>query len=472
MARPADHPASRSRRRQSRRRTSAAVACGLAWCLAVARAATGDEPPFAVGAPAVVAGDAASATEDYLELSRHRDGVAEAAALGRRILREHASDPAVLDALAWGILTDDTLHRPDLALALAASTAAVQATDGEDRDALETRALALFRLGRHDEAAVVQRRAIALATDDPSTRLVLEENLRGFLDPRPPAGPTDDERIHTIEEAAIALVESGMAVSVVDLLDRAATTPCTVAPAAPAAEPLTAEALYERVRPSVVIMAALEPDPETGALEVSLATGFVIHASGVVVTNFHVVDAPEAPVLVAMTADGAVHPVTHILAVSPLADVAICRLGGTHDLPALGCVTTSRPGTRLHALSHPDAAFWSLTEGILSRFFPLREDGRAKTMFSTTADFAVGSSGGPVVDDCGNVVGMVSSTLAIYAADGFARRGARRPARRQRAARSPAATMTQADQPPGDFQMGLNMCVPAADILALLRAGP
>jgi hypothetical protein len=463
MAHSSEHLVSRFSRRPSWR----TVACGLAWCLAVGRTATGDEPPFAVAQPAVVAGDAVAATGNYLERSRRRDGRAEAAALGRRILRDHASDPAVLDALAWGILTDDTLRRPDLALALEASTIAVRATDGEDRDALETHALALFRLGRRDEAVAVQRRAIALAADDPSTRLVLEENLRGYVDPRPPDGPTDDERIRTIEDAAFALVESGKAVGVADLLDRAATTPCAVPPATPAGEPLTAEALYERVRPSVVIMAALEPDPETGELEVSLATGFVVHASGVVVTNFHVIDAPDSPVLVAMTADGSVYAVADILAVSPLADVAICRLGGTHDLPALGCVTTSRPGTRLHALSHPDAAFWSLTEGILSRFFTLREDGRAKTMFTTTADFAVGSSGGPVVDDCGNVVGMVSSTQAIYAADGPVRRGG---ARRRTVARADLAPET--DQPPGDFQMGLNMCVPAADILALMRAGP
>jgi serine protease Do len=462
MVRGTEHPASWSPSRRSRRLTSVAVACGLAWCLAVGRAATGDQPPATVSR---LADDAAAVTADYLELSRHRAGVAEAAALGRRFLREHASDPVVLDALAWGILTDGTLQRPDLALALEASAMAVRVTDGADGDALETHALALFRLGRRDEAAAMQRRAIALTADDPSTRLVLEENLRGYLDPRPPAGPTDDERIRTLEDAAFALIESGRAVSVADLLDRASTTPCTVPLAAPAEEPLTAEALYERVRPSVVILAALEPDQETGVLEVSLATGFVVHASGVVVTNFHVVDAPDSPVLVAMTADGSVHAVSGILAVSPLADVAICRLEGTHDLPALACVTSARPGARLHVLSHPDAAFWSFTEGILSRFFALREDGRAKTMFTTTADFAVGSSGGPVVDACGNVVGMVSSTLAIYAAEGPVRRGA---ARR----RAPAALAPETEQPPGDFQMGLNMCVPAADILALVRAGP
>ncbi|MFM7041716.1 MAG: hypothetical protein ACKO35_05965, partial [Planctomycetaceae bacterium] len=76
------------------------------------------------------------------------------------------------------------------------------------------------------------------------------------------------------------------------------------------------------------------------------------------------------------------------------------------------------------------------------------------------------------------VVGMVSSTLAIYAAEGSARRGARTDVRGRaravprKAARIPAAVHPDIDQPAGDFQMGLNMCVPAADILALLGAKP
>jgi serine protease Do len=64
----------------------------------------------------------------------------------------------------------------------------------------------------------------------------------------------------------------------------------------------------------------------------------------------------------------------------------------------------------------------------------------------------VGSSGGPLVDDCGNVVGMVSSTLAVYAGNDDAHAAGR------------------GEESPGDFQMGLNMCVPAADILRLTRA--
>jgi S1-C subfamily serine protease len=236
------------------------------------------------------------------------------------------------------------------------------------------------------------------------------------------------------------------------LLSRAGVEPIHVDVLPPADRPLRGDELFERVRKSVVVMAGLEPRTEGPGHDLSLATGFVIHPTGLVVTNYHVVDLPGAPVLAAQMPDGIVHPVTEILAVSPFADIAVCRLDGVDGLTPLPLLADARPGLRLHALSHPDGALYSLTEGILSRSFVYRADGQAKTMFTTTVDFAVGSSGGPLVDDCGNVVGMVSSTLAVYAGNDDAHAAGR------------------GEASPGDFQMGLNMCVPAADVLRLTQA--
>jgi len=408
-----------------------------------------------------VAADAETLLDEYFELADRPGGRERAEVLGGRILRWHADDALVLDTLAWRILTTEPLEHRDLPLAVRAARQAHALTGGDDREVVETYARALVMSGNRDEGIAVHRRAIELSADDPSTRLVLEEILRGYLDPPPDPGPTDDERLRELERAAAALVAAGRAVPVADLLDRADVNPCRVEVLPPREERLDPEKLFERIRPSVVVMAALEPDPETGVDDITIAAGFCIHESGIVVTNFHVVDIPAATVLVALTAEGHVHPVTRLLAVSPFADIAICQLDGARGLPALPCSAAGRPGMRLHALGHPDGALWSFTQGILSRSFTVREDGQARTMLTTTADFAVGSSGGPLVDDRGNVVGMVASTLAIYATDEEARR------------RRPAATDEPADAPAagGDFQMGLNMCVPAADILRLVGGG-
>lgn len=428
----------------------------------------------------------------YFEQAMRRRGREVAAELGEQLLREHADDALTLDSLAWRILTDESLRHRDVELAVRAAEKAHEITAGTDCEVLETYARGLIAVGRRDEGLAVHRRAIELAHGEPSVRLVLEEILQAYLDP-PLLEPTDDELIADLEAAAEALVARGEAVPVAALLADTGVSPCHVDLPQPSERSLSGEELYERVRPSVVVMATLEPDPETGEDELTLASGFVIHPSGIVATNFHVVDAPQAPVLVAMTAAGRVFPVTKILAVSPAADIAICQLETDDNLPALPLTADARPGSRLHALSHPDGAFWSLTEGILSRFFTLREDGQTIRMFTTTADFAVGSSGGPLVDDRGNVVGMVSSTLAIYAQEGTPPR--REPLDTLEDEAAAAEDMFAEDHTDddagddagddaipedglldglfssGDFQMGLNMCVPAADILRLTGHG-
>jgi S1-C subfamily serine protease len=424
------------------------IAAGLVACTLLPGGAAAARQAADLAEPAAAA---ASPVDDYFAALAEPEGRERARELAEAILRDHADDALTLDSLAWGILTDDALPHRDVALAVRAARRAHELTGGDDAEVLETLARALVTAGDRAEGLTLHRRAIELS-DDPSTRLVLLEILAEYERPPADPGPTDDERLRQLEDELRGLVASGRAVPVDALLSRAGVEPIHVDVLPPADRPLRGDELFERVRKSVVVMAGLEPRTEGPGHDLSLATGFVIHPTGLVVTNYHVVDLPGAPVLAAQMPDGIVHPVTEILAVSPFADIAVCRLDGVDGLTPLPLLADARPGLRLHALSHPDGALYSLTEGILSRSFVYRADGQAKTMFTTTVDFAVGSSGGPLVDDRGNVVGMVSSTLAVYAGNDDAHAAGR------------------GEASPGDFQMGLNMCVPAADVLRLTQA--
>ena len=75
---------------------------------------------------------------------------------------------------------------------------------------------------------------------------------------------------------------------------------------------------------------------------------------------------------------------------------------------------SARIGAPILVLSHPVSHFYSLTSGIISRYFTQRRRDGVVNFLSITADFAKGSSGAPVVDEFGAVVGVVWNTYSIY----------------------------------------------------------
>ncbi len=147
------------------------------------------------------------------------------------------------------------------------------------------------------------------------------------------------------------------------------------------------------------------------------AGGFVITPGGACVTSLHVVSGKGARGFVALTRDGRVLPVREVLAADPVEDLAIVQL----DLPegeslaSLPLAADPAPvGTQVGVMSHPDERFYLFTMGSVGRHTVWRERGAAEHFMSITADFAKGSSGCPVLDERGAVVGVVNNTESIY----------------------------------------------------------
>ena len=393
--------------------------------------------------------------DDYVAAASRRSGQAEAAAIGNMILRDQGDQPEKLNEFAWKILTDETLYHHDYPLAMRAARQAVGKSAKPPYHLLDTLARALFLTGQAAEAITTQQQAIACCNDS-LARLKLKETLADYQHPAAPDGLDDVQRLARFVKGATALIEDKRAVPVEQLLAKTDIKPCPVQLASVSSQSVSSETLAEQARPSVLLVGTLTQGDQDGDWDPTVASGFIIHESGIFVTNFHVLDAPDAAILAAMTADGQVHAVKRVLAVAPFPDIAICELDGATGLKPLPLVAHAKPGAHVRVLSHPDNAFYSLTEGILSRYFISRAEGKATTMLTTTADFAVGSSGGPLMDDCGNVIGMVACTSSVYSgtADG-------------------CASGDPADGGhTGDPQMVMKMCVPSAEILKLLTSPP
>jgi hypothetical protein len=172
-----------------------------------------------------------------------------------------------------------------------------------------------------------------------------------------------------------------------------------------AAEPPPLNALAERVRGSVVeILGAVEGSDET-----SYGTGFAVREKGLIVTNAHVVRGVRKPLV--RTRDGATYASVRVIDSDDALDLALLRVVGLALEPLPVSAAALAPvGTEVVAVGHPRGYEFTVSEGIVSATRALK--GNGIEMLQTTAPISPGSSGGPLLDREGMVVGVCSLTLA------------------------------------------------------------
>lgn len=173
--------------------------------------------------------------------------------------------------------------------------------------------------------------------------------------------------------------------------------------------------IYEDCLPAVVLVGAISkcqkcPEWHSGGF----AGGWIASPEGHVVTNQHVVEKFISGRLGVMTSDGRVFPVVSVCASDETADAAVLKIDPAGEaLPFLRLAADVKQGDPVTVLSHPDGRLWYLSKGVVARFSKGNEPGNPVWM-NITADYAVGSSGCPVLNDDGAVVGMVSRTSTLF----------------------------------------------------------
>lgn len=203
--------------------------------------------------------------------------------------------------------------------------------------------------------------------------------------------------------------------------------------------------LFSQAKASVVVVSALYHCRKCVQMHATSASGFVIAREGVVVTNYHVVEDPSVHTLVVMTNDRRVLPVEQVLAASRADDLAILKVAASDLVPLpLAASSAEAPiGSSVMVISHPDGQYYCCTAGIVSRYFKTRSEGQLVDAVAITADYARGSSGAPVLNARGQVVGVVQSTESIY--------------------------YTETGQQQRDLQMVFKTCIPAGSLWKLLQ---
>ena len=139
-------------------------------------------------------------------------------------------------------------------------------------------------------------------------------------------------------------------------------------------------------------------------------SGFVVTSDGYLVTNRHVVNACQS---VGVRADSAASWRAKVVAMHPSDDLAVLRAEATFpNVAAFRVGTAIRPGDDIVAVGFPLAGLLadepSVTTGSVSALAGIHND---PTMLQMSAPVQQGSSGGPLFDASGNVVGVVVTKL-------------------------------------------------------------
>jgi serine protease Do len=286
----------------------------------------------------------------------------------------------------------------------------------------------------------------------------------------------DDALLEQIAANGKQLLDAKKLVPLNTLVQQLNRTKCKLELAPTQTKKLDAPAVFEVARKGTLAVGLLARDEETGEWYFNAATGFVLTADGAVATCYHVLHSDDAHApskkehhkkdedqkgdpkaddednsqqtqapkskpgepgkdpkpseesyLIAADFEGHVYPILEVLAADRISDTCIVRIQAA-GLQPLSFNSETRPGEAAFCFSNPSDMFGHFSQGIIARFFMIHEglqpsadaagpiqDVRPVCFLSVTCDFAVGSSGGPILDDRGNVIGQVQSTSSIYA---------------------------------------------------------
>jgi S1-C subfamily serine protease len=171
---------------------------------------------------------------------------------------------------------------------------------------------------------------------------------------------------------------------------------------APEASAQAARQIAKQVFPSVVLLVLEQADGKT----ISQGSGFFVR-SDVVVTNYHVIAEATRGVAKIVGKDTS-YPIAGVVAASESLDLALVRISGA-NAPALplGSDADVAVGDDVYVAGSPRGLEGTFSQGIVSATRRTKE----RRLLQITAAISPGSSGGPVLNSKGAVIGVAVASL-------------------------------------------------------------
>lgn len=158
---------------------------------------------------------------------------------------------------------------------------------------------------------------------------------------------------------------------------------------------LTTKEIVDRATPSVVRI-------EAGR---AVGTGFVVGADGRIATNLHVIEGADE--VTVQLSDKRRFSVDKVVAIDPARDLVIVQIGAA-DLPTLrlGNSDNVSAGEPVVIIGNPLGVLdFTVSDGLISSVRPLTDQ---VTVLQTSAPISQGSSGGPLFNNYGEVIGIAT----------------------------------------------------------------
>ena len=159
--------------------------------------------------------------------------------------------------------------------------------------------------------------------------------------------------------------------------------------------------LIKIIKPSVVIVFAYDDKGEF----LKLGSGFFISQSGDIITNYHVLQGADSAEV--KTSDGKTYPITYIVAGDEQSDI-ICLsvdIPSQYVHPLSLSATVPEVGERIIVYGSPLGLEKTVSDGIISA---IREVPGYGKLIQITAPISPGSSGSPVLNMKGEVIGVAT----------------------------------------------------------------
>lgn len=181
---------------------------------------------------------------------------------------------------------------------------------------------------------------------------------------------------------------------------------------------LSPENIYDRFSPAVVNVSSLSVNSDffgfrSNTQETATGSGFIISADGLVITNEHVVEGADK---VRVTFSDKSEAIAKVVGTDRSTDIAVLQVKPPRNITPLRIADSSNlsVGDTAYAIGNPLGLERSMSQGIISalgRSIDAPNGFQIRNVLQTDAAINRGSSGGPLLNIQGDVIGVTTQIV-------------------------------------------------------------